>query len=64
MSGPGRPDGGRGMRRTPLPAPPPPEADAIRIVEALLDKRELPLDLQARLADVEAAAERREREDR
>lgn len=52
------------MSGTPLPAPPPPDPDMIRLVEALLDKQPIPADLQARLADTEAAAERRAREAR
>lgn len=52
------------MSGTPLPAPPPPDADAIRFVGALLDKRPIPADLQARWADPEAMAARREGEAR
>lgn len=52
----------RVMGRTPLATPPPPEPDAIRLVETLLDKLPLPADLQARLTDTGAMAERRERE--
>jgi lysophospholipase L1-like esterase len=50
------------MSDTPLPAPPPPEPDALRLIEALLDKQPIPADLQARLADADAMAERRARE--
>ncbi|MDH7639095.1 GDSL-type esterase/lipase family protein [Sphingomonas oryzagri] len=50
------------MGNTPLPTLPSPEPDAIRLIQAMLDQRPLPADLQARLADTAAMAERRERE--
>jgi len=40
------------------------EPEGIRLIDALLDKRPIPPDLQARLSDADALAERREREAR
>jgi lysophospholipase L1-like esterase len=54
----------RAMSRTPIAPPPPPDPAAIRLIQALLDKQPIPPDLQARLADADAMAERREREAR